>query len=380
MGGQTATPDGAPARHARVQRRRRARYGGTHSDRALGNALARAPAGRSTRHGLAVKIMQTYNTFTVGGALSVNAHGRYIGQGPLVRSVRAITLVLPTAASSRASPTENPELFYGAIGGYGALGVVADVTLDLAENTHVRRDDGTMPRRGLPRRTSATNVRDDSTVVFHNADIYPPAYEHVHAVSYRHDERRRHDRRPHAAAGPGRAGMHRTAYSMISELADRQVDARARDRSGDLPRQPGHVAQLRGELRRERARAGVARATTRTCCRSTSSRSTACGVFVPRMRHDPPGAPRQRGQRLDPPRAAGSGHVPRVGADRGVRLRAVLQAAHRSRIATRGRALDARADRRGGRERRTLLPARTSRSRRARSSRAPIRARRSCSR
>ena len=43
---------------------------------------------------LAVKIMQTYNSFTVGGALSVNAHGRYIGQGPLVRSVREVTLVL----------------------------------------------------------------------------------------------------------------------------------------------------------------------------------------------------------------------------------------------------------------------------------------------
>lgn len=28
-------------------------------------------------------------------------------------------------------------------------------------------------------------VRDDSAVVFHNADIYPPAYEKVHLVSYR---------------------------------------------------------------------------------------------------------------------------------------------------------------------------------------------------
>ncbi len=35
-------------------------------------------------HGLAVKIMQTYANFTVGGSLSVNAHGRYIGLGPVV--------------------------------------------------------------------------------------------------------------------------------------------------------------------------------------------------------------------------------------------------------------------------------------------------------
>src|SRR3954470_6083618 len=36
------------------------------------------------QHDLAVKIMQTYANFTVGGALSVNAHGRYMGLGPLV--------------------------------------------------------------------------------------------------------------------------------------------------------------------------------------------------------------------------------------------------------------------------------------------------------
>lgn len=45
-------------------------------------------------HGLSVKIMQTYANFTVGGALSVNAHGRYMGLGPVVLSVRNILLVL----------------------------------------------------------------------------------------------------------------------------------------------------------------------------------------------------------------------------------------------------------------------------------------------
>ncbi|MFD2270219.1 hypothetical protein ACFS07_01405 [Undibacterium arcticum] len=35
-------------------------------------------------HDLSLQIMQTYSNFTVGGSLSVNVHGRYIGQGPLV--------------------------------------------------------------------------------------------------------------------------------------------------------------------------------------------------------------------------------------------------------------------------------------------------------
>src|SRR5205807_573492 len=46
-------------------------------------------------HDLSLQIMQTYSNFTVGGSLSVNVHGRYIGQGPLVFSVKSIRIVLP---------------------------------------------------------------------------------------------------------------------------------------------------------------------------------------------------------------------------------------------------------------------------------------------
>jgi FAD/FMN-containing dehydrogenase len=49
-------------------------------------------------HDLSIKIMQTYSNFTVGGSLSVNVHGRYIGEGPLVRSVESIKLVLADAS------------------------------------------------------------------------------------------------------------------------------------------------------------------------------------------------------------------------------------------------------------------------------------------
>jgi FAD/FMN-containing dehydrogenase len=213
MGGQTATPDG-------TQLDMRDYHGVVALDTAARTVTVRS--GTRWRelqevldpHGLAVKIMQTYNTFTVGGALSVNAHGRYIGQGPLVRSVRALTLVLADGSVVTASPTVNPDLFYGVVGGYGALGVVADVTLDVVPNTRVRRDDETIPvaeyldyfRR---------HVRDDSAVVFHNGDLYPPAYERVHVVSYR--------RTDEPVTVPDRllpqdqsAWTHRTAYAVIA--------------------------------------------------------------------------------------------------------------------------------------------------------------------
>jgi FAD/FMN-containing dehydrogenase len=182
MGGQTATPDGLQLDLRNF-----------HGVVALDTAVRTITVHSGTRWrevqqaidpaGLSVQIMQTYNTFTVGGALSVNAHGRYIGQGPVVRSVRAITLVLADGRVVRASPTEHPELFYGAIGGYGALGVIADVTLDLALDTRVQRVDTTLAVADYLA-YFRRRVQPDSSVIFHNSDIYPPAYETTHAVSY----------------------------------------------------------------------------------------------------------------------------------------------------------------------------------------------------
>jgi FAD/FMN-containing dehydrogenase/SAM-dependent methyltransferase len=134
-------------------------------------------------HGLAVKIMQTYANFTVGGSLSVNVHGRYIGHGPLILSVRALTLVLANGDMVEASPTANAELFNGVIGGYGSLGVIVEAELELAENTRVMRVHQKMPLADYPA-WFRQHVRDAGTAVFHNADIYAPHYSRVRAVSW----------------------------------------------------------------------------------------------------------------------------------------------------------------------------------------------------
>ena len=215
MGGQTATPDGMQIdmRNFRgvVAFDSAARTITVHS-----GTRWREVQDTIDKYGLAVKIMQTYNTFTVGGALSVNAHGRYIGQGPMVRSVRSITLVLADGRVVTASRDENPELFFGAIGGYGAVGVIADVTLDLAVNSRIRREDETLPV-GSYAGHFRKNIRDDSTVIFHNADMYPPSYENIHIVSYR--------RTPQPVTVSARllprdqaAWSHRTAYSLMTSL------------------------------------------------------------------------------------------------------------------------------------------------------------------
>lgn len=134
-------------------------------------------------HGLAVKIMQTYANFTVGGALSVNAHGRYIGLGPVVLSVRRIVLVLASGELCSASPLDRADLFYAAIGGYGALGVIAEVELDLVPNTRIARHNTKLATSAYPAWFDA-NVRGRSDAVFHNADLYPPHYTRARAVTW----------------------------------------------------------------------------------------------------------------------------------------------------------------------------------------------------
>ena len=132
---------------------------------------------------LSVAIMQTYANFTVGGSLSVNAHGRYVGLGPIIRSVKSLKVVLADGSVVEASPAQHAEIFNGVIGGYGALGVITEATLGLTDNVRIKRDDRTMPIAQY-KNYFADHVRGSSAAVFHNGDIYPNAYDAVHAVTY----------------------------------------------------------------------------------------------------------------------------------------------------------------------------------------------------
>lgn len=134
-------------------------------------------------HGLAVKIMQSYANFTVGGSLSVNVHGRYVGDGPLILSVRSLAVVLLSGELVATSPTVNTELFFGVVGGYGGLGVIVEAELDLADNTRVERT-------GIKLATSTyaehfrRTVRDSADAVFHNGDLYAPHYTTARSVTW----------------------------------------------------------------------------------------------------------------------------------------------------------------------------------------------------
>ena len=85
-------------------------------------------------YGLSVKVMQSQNIFTIGGSLSVNAHGRDIRNGSLIETVNWFRLIKPDGEIITVSRSENEELFPLVIGGYGLFGVILDVELQLTSD------------------------------------------------------------------------------------------------------------------------------------------------------------------------------------------------------------------------------------------------------
>ncbi len=135
------------------------------------------------QHNLSVKVMQTYSDFTVGGSISVNCHGRYIGLGPLILTLCSLRIMLHNGEIVDASPDTKPELFYSIVGCYGALGIIVEAELELTENTCVQRTSQKMSTSEYPD-FFQKQVRNNPDAVFHNADLYPPAYTRTNVVTW----------------------------------------------------------------------------------------------------------------------------------------------------------------------------------------------------
>ncbi|MEZ4660367.1 MAG: FAD-binding oxidoreductase [Caldilineaceae bacterium] len=82
----------------------------------------------------AVKAMQSTDIFTVGGSISVNAHGMDHNAGALGRTVRAMRIMLADGSVQTVSRAENPELFALVLGGYGLFGIILEAVLEVADN------------------------------------------------------------------------------------------------------------------------------------------------------------------------------------------------------------------------------------------------------
>lgn len=186
MGGQIACPGSL---HLDMRDMRRL----VHLD--VANRRVRVQAGMRWRdlqalidpHDLSIAIMQSYSNFTVGGSVSVNCHGRYVGKGALVNSLRAVRLVTAQGEALELSRDAHPALFSAVVGGYGGLGAITEVELDLDRNGPIAREAEFVPLEDYPD-WFRSRVLDSGDAVLHNADLSPPRFDRPLAITWRRSD------------------------------------------------------------------------------------------------------------------------------------------------------------------------------------------------
>lgn len=99
---------------------------------------------------LAVKAMQSTDIFTVGGSLSVNAHGMDHLVGSVASTVRWFTIMLADGNIQKVTQAEQPELFNAVIGGYGLFGIILEVALEVTPNVMYKLDTAIMKYYDFP--------------------------------------------------------------------------------------------------------------------------------------------------------------------------------------------------------------------------------------
>ena len=119
-------------------------------------------------HGLAIKAMQSYNSFSIGGSLGVNVHGQDFNAGMIIETVQSFRLLLANGTVVNVSRNENAELFGFAIGGYGLAGIIVDVTLALTDDVSITRVNATVPSSELAN-YFRNNIQDNPKVQFYSA-------------------------------------------------------------------------------------------------------------------------------------------------------------------------------------------------------------------
>ncbi len=87
--------------------------------------------------GFSPAVMQSNHDFGVAATFSVNAHGWPVPYGPMGSTVRSLRMVMPDGDLVTCSLSENTDLFNLAMGGYGLIGVIVDLEVDMVPNSRL---------------------------------------------------------------------------------------------------------------------------------------------------------------------------------------------------------------------------------------------------
>ena len=90
------------------------------------------------KQGMTVEIMQSNADFSVGGTLSVNAHGWQPARPPVSSSVEKISVLMEDGMVRICSREQNKQIFRHVLGGYGLFGVILEAWIRPVPNRTLR--------------------------------------------------------------------------------------------------------------------------------------------------------------------------------------------------------------------------------------------------
>lgn len=174
MGGHTIAPGGItldmrPLRHVRYDAAtERVTCGGGATWSEVIAALN--PLGRS------LDVVQSFSNFTVGGSISVNAHGWQHRRPPLVAAVESMRVLVADGRVVRCSRAAEPELFGLVAGGYGLFGVILEAELRTAPNVSYRLERVVLPSERLEDEAATRGSVPGAGLAFARLDVTPSRF------------------------------------------------------------------------------------------------------------------------------------------------------------------------------------------------------------
>lgn len=163
----------------------------------------------------AVKAMQSTDIFSVGGSISVNAHGMDHQSGSVSSSIRSMRVMLADGSVSTCSRSVNPELFRHVVGGYGLFGVILSAELDIVDNAVYQTGREVIRSDDFPRWFAETLQPNPVIGLFYGHLSTAPGNFLEDMIVYRYD--RVADTAPPdqpALSGPGGVGMKRLIMNL----------------------------------------------------------------------------------------------------------------------------------------------------------------------
>ena len=140
--------------------------------------------------GRSVAVMQSNNSFSVGGSISVNCHGWQFDRPPIASTVESLRLMKADGGIVTCSRSENAELFSLVLGGYGLFGVILDVELKVVPNARYRMEQFLVPAdAALTTYDEQVKDRPDVEMVYARMSIVPnPLFREVLLTAFIRDD------------------------------------------------------------------------------------------------------------------------------------------------------------------------------------------------